>query len=230
MIEDNINYTYVITSVDDLGGDLYKLNSCDTMHLTVGKVVTIDAVEYTITDFVLNSYVTVSGSTPVTATEFEAYPFFFFNGSLSDTNIERFGAKQYQLNQIPFMWNRTPYTSDELDTENGSNIAEINSLTWYLLDASRPFANGDGANSSWFDEEFNTYIIEPLKNFWEKRVKKYIDTNQQIFGEYTGVNVRNLPHIGQEDEKGTYEALFDEHLTGIEVRLNLEFMFQGCEC
>ena len=230
MIESGVDYTFTINEVIDLGNDDYKLLTCDTMHLTKGKTVTIDSIEYTITDFVLNEYITVNGSTIVTATTFETYPFYFFNGNLSDTNVERAGTNQYHENQVPFLWNRAPFDYEKFDVTEGTNIEKTANLVWYLLDASLPFAAGDGTGVAWYDNEFNTYVIEPMQNFLENRIEKYISDNENIFGEYVSMRVRPLPHIGKENEDGTYQALFDEHLTGIEVRLDLEFVYQGCEC
>ena len=55
----SVAHTVTITSVVSLGSKKYQLNSTNTLYLRTAKRVTIDAVEYKITDFVINSYITV---------------------------------------------------------------------------------------------------------------------------------------------------------------------------
>ena len=227
-----LDYTFYITSITDLGSDVYRLYSCDTLHTRVGKSVVIDGNSYEITTVVTNQYIEVTGtdSLDTTVASFQTDILNFFNGSLSDTNIDRKLAKQQQLEQVPFFWNRAPFEYEKNDTSEGDNVEKTASLVWYLLDVSRPFGSGDGANSAWLDTEFHVNCITPLENLLENRIEKYIRDNEQIFGDFGSYRVRPLPHVGQEDDKGTYQALFDEHLSGIEVRIDLPFMYQGCNC
>ena len=69
--------------VDNLD-NTWTFSTCNTFYLNIGKIVEIDSIKYRITDFTLNSSLTVtplSGTTPVTASEFDIDSPIFKHGS-----------------------------------------------------------------------------------------------------------------------------------------------------
>ena len=61
--------------------------------------------------------------------------------------------------------------------------------------------------------------------------EKYIETNQNIFMDLPNYNVRELVLAGTEDSSGSRSILFDEKLSGLEVRIQLEFFEdENCNC
>lgn len=223
----NLDYTFEIKSVDPIT-DGFRLLTCDTLNLATGKVVTIDGIEYKIIDFQINDYIDVEGVDPITATSFEVEPLHFNWGTLLDTNHERRSGDVLREEQTPFFWLRTPFEYEKGNFESAYDLtAEV---TFYLMD--EVFYIGESlspVDPVWYTKVHEERVIEPLRNLLENRIEKYIETNQNIFMDLPNYNVRELVLAGTEDSSGSRSILFDEKLSGLEVRIQLEF-FENVNC
>jgi hypothetical protein len=232
---DSFNYTYNISRVEELLNNTtvigYKLHTCDTMHLRKGKVITISGNSFTIKEVLLNKWIRVDKEYTIATSlkTFTTYPFYFFSGTLRDTQTERIGAKQVRLEQVPFMWVKEPY--EQRDNEEENAIESVLSTTFYLLDTCQPVGVGIAPNEAWQTEDHHTDIIEPMQNFLEKRIMTKIKTTKNIFGDIESKTVRGLVFVGSQDNNGNFESLFSERLSGIEVRIELPIK-RGllCDC
>lgn len=224
-----LDYTFNIKSVTPITGG-FRLETCDTLNLRPGKIVNIGGTDYEIADFSINEYIDVVGTTNITAASFQVDPLTFEWGTLLDTNYERKVEDEHRAVQVPFLWVRTPlnYTKGSFE-DIFDKTAEC---TIYLMDEVLNIGESmDAASPAWVTKIHEQWIIEPLINLFEKRIEKYIEENQNIFGELPAYDVRCLVLPGTEDAQGFKSTLFDEKLSGIEVRITLDFFLnENCKC
>ena len=104
----SVLHTVTITSVVPLGASKYQLNTSNTFYLNNKTEVTIDSVVYIITDFSINSYITVKAvdgtDTAVVASSFNINPPLFIWGSpklVSAELVKRIANKNAVW---PYMW------------------------------------------------------------------------------------------------------------------------------
>jgi len=230
-IETGIDYNIYITGYTPIGTTT-RIFTCDTIHAKVGTTILIDGISYGVTAFLLNTWIEVFAPTPID----EANTFaivsnlFFFSGKLKDTNIERaVGFEQIRDSKVPFFWSREPFTQvNESDVE--SEIATTVDLTFYILDTA-PLVNGVNLDrSTWLTYDHHLNVIEPIQNLLESRLITYFIENTTLFNfEGNTYDVRGLAIVSV-DNNTNDNLLFDELLSGVEVRLSLPINKAACNC
>ena len=214
----------VLNGLGNLEG--YKLYSCDTIHLAEGKNIFWMGKTYTLTEVLTNEYVVISAGSIVaepytmTATTSDV---FFYSAKLRDTQIERQDDALAQVNDVPFVWIREPLQSEVTDEFQSY---EVWTIDMFILDRCLMVGEGLGIGDMWTTDTHHTKIITPLRNLWSNRMKNAIVKNYRYVSDWQNETVRGLPFV----QEGQDKALFDDKLSGVNVRIDLHFNIQGCNC
>jgi hypothetical protein len=206
----------------------YKLNSCDTLHLRRNATIFLAGEgTFTIEDFSLNEWVQIAftgdiDTLPKTAT---TRPIYFDFGTLKDTEMERSWENKYNEANLPMLWLRTPISSTIQDEM--SSIDTLADLEFFVLDYCYPIGAPELNDNTkiWLTKEHQTEVVEPMENLFRKRILQYFKDNRSIFSDLTEttIDVRGRVFISQEDEDGGTKTLFNENLSGVQVRMELGF-------
>jgi hypothetical protein len=224
-IVENLDTTLYIDSVEVVAGG-YKLFTCDTIHLAVGKVINYNGNDYTLTQVEQNEYVVFETvdviSAPYTKTAI-TFPLYFYSAKLRDASAERDNKVRVNLVEYPFIWIREPYQNTIQDEFQSYRDFDID---MYLLDDCLMVGEGVGVGDAWETETHHNQVINPLSNLWNNRLKKAIVNNYKYVSDWQGETVRGLAFV----EEDVNKSLFEEKLSGVNVRINLHFNIQGCKC
>ena len=229
-IETGVDYTLYISSYALTSGTM-RIYSCDTMHINVGRNIILDGTSYTVTAFVLNTYIEVANSPAIDTNVRTATiaNLFFFSGKLKDTNVEKAGFRIGGDNKVPFFWSREPFSKVN-DAIEDSAIGTTVDLVFYLLDKAIS-VNGvnPATQATWLTYDHHTNVIEPLENLLENRIIPYFRDNNNIFDFEDTYDVRGHAILSVDDNTNN-SLLFDETLSGVEVRLSLPINKEACDC
>ena len=204
----------------------YKLYSCDTLALAEGKTFYYAGAYRTITDMVMNEYVYFATGIVIA----DPYPnsaitpnIFFYSTKLRDGSTERAIKNLSQKHEVPFVWIREPYQNT---TQDEFQSYENWSIDMYLLDDCYMVGQGKGVGGAWDTQTHHEQVINPLMNLYKGRLKTAITKNYKYISDWQNETVRGLAFVEEEVNK----SLFEEKLSGVNVRIDLHFNIQGCKC
>lgn len=205
----------VIVDAITLDGDNFKIESCNTFWLTIGKSVTIDSVEYFIVSFVQDQFIIVSGSVEPTASEFQLPAPRFAHGTHRKVNNER-------PQDATEPWVYLPSTSSKPDNDEDSTLgytAVIRPI--FLMDY-------DTQRDTTVDQQ--TDIIRPLIAMVDVFLELINDQHDK-FEDPTDYEINQHMSIGTIDKSGNIEKIFNENLSGVQMIMTLEgYEIDDCDC
>ena len=208
----NIDYNLYCKNITDNLDGSYTIDTCNTLHAREGMYITIDAEEYVVTDFVLNSYITITGGTlDLTRLSITLPALGFESGKLSDVDGERVTKKRLQQQVSPFVWNREPFNVVG-NTDKLSNLYGNVSLTLYFM--------GDCNPNNMFTADHREQVINPMKNFADHFIN-YVNKRRNYFGIVSSFEIIDRPFLEIQGVDGGGSRLFDENLSGVELRIDV---------
>jgi hypothetical protein len=219
LISQTIDKTIKIKSVIVNLDNTIDLQVNKTLWLTISnRPIVIDNVEYKIKSIVNNALIKLEPNlTTVTATEFQAYDFYYFHGTLTEVNIE--------LNQIADSFLKFPmlYLVEVLEEENNTNDIEV---VQRRVNARLLFATETDYVNNDTDGLYSTGIY-PVRNFVNEFI--YACENSPYINDLPD-NYRSIPltRIARYDANGHVSKLVNSQLTGIELRIELPL--SDCDC
>jgi hypothetical protein len=219
LISQTIDKTIKIKSVVVNLDNTIDLQVNKTLWLTVSnRPIVVDNVEYKIKSIINNALIKLEPNlTPVTATEFQAYDFYYFHGTLTEVNIE--------LNQIADSFLKFPmlYLVEVLEEENNTNDVEV---VQRRVNARLLFATETDYVNNDTDGLYSTGIY-PVRNFVNEFI--YACENSPYINDLPDT-YRSIPltRIARYDANGHVSKLVNSQLTGIELRIELPLT--DCEC
>ena len=221
---ENTTHTVTIDSVVSLGGGLYQLNSEYTYYLRTLKKVTIDAVKYEITDFVINSYITVQATSgndvPVVATSFTINPPLFKWGSPKLVSNELIKATTKGDYIWPYIWVvRIDQTKGVLDP--ASATPETPSFNMLFLDSAN--------KQDWTIEDHYEQDIYTLNNYIDFFFT-ILRTYRDLF-DYDSVEYTKTEHVNFGDyivDEGNNANILNDKVTGIQLQIDIPLTITAC--
>jgi len=217
---------YIIDQIDleisvksNTGGKVYV---CNTMHITIGKIVTDHAGnEYRVTDFSFNEWLILEpiGTSPTFDSTIVIAPtILFLHGSPSSTNNEYAKISNRTLSKTPFIWLLVSYEQNSLPLDS-SLEASYNARLFFMDWANVP---------KWKNDQHNDLVIKPMENL----SKAFMDVieNDYAFKRLNGYTRIPRPRFGVEiSDKGSDKTIIHENLSGIDLSLTLE-LFNTAIC
>ena len=219
---DQIDRTFVATSIVNNGDGTYKIYSENTMWLTKGYTIVIKSVldtflPYVITDLSFNEWILVSGEKEPNELEFIIYEPFFWHGTTL--------AQNEQMNLIPDSWDKLPmiwlheitrerFEPDELlrlDRESDCDL-------YFLIDCNQ---------TDWLTPDFDNYTVKPMRNL----ISSFIDVlkNSPLIGIDFRYDVLDYAKFGvYQTDKGITKQIFKDALSGSQLKITIPFLKENC--
>ena len=220
----NIDATVTITAVISAAGGSTVIELCNNKWIRVGQVITdADSKEWLITSIAANGYVTVTDpalSTPLARRQVLTIkaPKPLFGTHWSATNEYTLRGSDSRV-KLPLMW----FVEDMPSVEYGlkSSLERNSRIRLYFLDDNNPkqFLNAD----------YRLNVVSPMIGLKDAFIKAVEDN--LLFDVLESWDTRTLTRFGNEDEKGYFENILDENLSGVELVITLPIFKRGsCKC
>ena len=213
---DELAFTFEATNVIDNTDGTYTLETCNTFHIQECFYITNDGNQYLVTKVIKDTSITIQGSfLPVPM--FDVYKPYFFHGTVIQTNLEL--SKQGNVNgRTPFVY-LLEILKDRFFEDDSIVERESDLRLFFLTQANfEDWKNADHNEKAILPMRSLAYnFINTLKN--NKKIAKFVEyeiINHVKFGVYT-------------TEKGHEKKVFNDNLTGVELRITLPVM-QDFEC
>jgi hypothetical protein len=219
-IINTISKTITIKSVTVNPDNTIDLQVNKTLWLTVSnRPITINGVDYKIVSITNNLLIKLfpNPTTPTVGT-FEAYDFYFWHGTVIEVNNE--------LNKIKASADKFPmcYLVEVLEEQN--NYSELSPIgrsvnTRLLFAVETDYTNKDtqGLYSSG---------IDPTRNFVNEFLNA-VDSSDLVISFDDNYTTIPLTRIARYDTNGHRTKVINSELTGLELRINIDFS-KACDC
>ena len=213
-----MNKSIICQSVADNLDGTYTMACNDTKWITAGFSITIGLNTYLVTEFSCNEWIKLSGSVLPTQLTFDIYPFKFKHGTIK--------AVASELNQLPNYTDRLPLLFLHDITEDKIHLDVLDAVDndvdvklYFLIDSD--FSN-------WTINESDLKAVNPMRNAVKEFIKSL--SVSQYVTELTGVGtIRNYNRFGNFDDNGVIKNIFNEYLSGVQLRISISFL-RDCDC
>ena len=213
LIEEIINSirdTFAITSIDDLGGGYYTINTTDTKDLADDDYVTISGNSYQVSELVADTSFKVSSTTEVIGTLWIADAPYYFHGTpiaIANTINHIFDGKlKYPV--IILFERLRERVNDDITMEIG-RIAPL-----------RMFFGTLSKYADWTTDEHYTNVLIPIQTLVDGFVEA-LKKSAKI-GELETHEEEPRANWGLfRDDSGSVKSIFNENLSGKEFSIDL---------
>jgi hypothetical protein len=220
----NIDATVEITAIVSVGGGSTVITLCKNKWIRVNQVITdTDSKEWLITSIAANGDVTVTdpaASTPLTRRQVLTIkaPQFLFGTHWSATNEYTLRGSDSRV-KLPLVWLVENISEEEFGIK--SSIERQSRVRLYFLDDNNPKEN--------LNADFRLNVVTPMIGLKDAVIEAI--KGNLLFDVLESWNTRNLTRFGNENEKGYFENILDENLSGVELVITLPIFKRGdCKC
>jgi len=215
LIESTLHRVTVESITDNLDGT-YTLSVNNTYYLSLGSVVTINLIDYKVTDFVLNNSLTLSGAVIPTGTYFDIDSPRFIHGTPKKVNGEYINQN---INEYPFIW-LLEFLDAEHDDADDSSVKATLDLNLFFLTSSD--------FEDWNIDKAYSYAVYPMYNEIDFFIKT-LKARQDLFGKLTSHTVNNHVNFGAyATDKGYELQIITDQLSGSQLRISLPYVVDVC--
>lgn len=220
----NIDKTVEITAIVSAGGGSTVVTLCKNKWIRVGQVITDGlSKEWLIASIAANGDVTLTDPTSPTALVKRQVltikdPQYLFGTHWSANNEYTLRGKDSRT-KLPLVWLVENIREEEFGIK--SSLERNAQLRFYFLDDNNP--------TQYLNADYRLNVITPmigLKDAFIQAVKDNL-----LFDVLESWTTRNLTRFGNENEKGYFENVLDENLSGVELVITLPIFKRGdCKC
>tara|TARA_Y100001973_G_C5111850_1_gene288116 strand:- start:106 stop:813 length:708 start_codon:yes stop_codon:yes gene_type:complete len=222
----SLSFTTEIKTVTDNGNGTYTLGVCCTYHVQPFCTVSINGIDYRVTDIVNDSSITIESNTPPLVGELVniSAPK-YFHGTRPATNEE--------LSEITDVSDKLPFVylfeviNESFSNDEENRIERESNLRLFFL--------GSANFSNWYTDDHYKYAIVPMRNLVFKFIEA-INTDMATFADFDNYNLINHVKFGVfTDNNGHTNRFFNEDLSGVEMRVTLPVLkdiacSDACDC
>ena len=208
-----LNFTQEVISYAPLGQNTV-IEISNTLHLRQGLVVSIDAADYTVQSIDDNSFEVLGLIDPVSVTLPTPV---YFHGTPRAIN-EQMASILNQNNKTPFIYLFEVLRDRVIDVVDDINDREATLLMLFM----------DDSSGTWFTDDHYENTIKRMRKLLDYFIENIKSSN--LFSDLEYHDVFNHADFGKLlKEKGHTEHVFDETLSGCELRFDLLIKKQlGC--
>lgn len=209
----NLNIELKINGVELVDGG-YKCYTLNTHYLRPLEEFNVNGVTYTVESFVYNSYLIVSGSTPIAPGTYTLNNPSFKHGKLKQTSAEILAQNQVRANKLvmPLVW--------MFELSPRQTPSEVNSMLESAGNVKLFFMNSADYENFTTADHF-TNVIQPMSNLVDlflKRLKKH----NRVGKAYISNRIEHAKFTNDNGESaGEGKNILPMRLSGIEVELSL---------
>lgn len=205
------------------------VNTCNTLYLNTGKILTIDAVKYRVTEFVLNEYFilkAVKGTSTINPalTEITIPNPRFYDGTPRRVQIENLNDKEQPNYQSPIIWLLTWVEILPPEDKNTSYIrSTIQGANIFFLDDCNP--------KDWNQEDHRVEVWEPMENeMWH--IFRTLEARTDIFDKDIQEPRRRFhSNFGTYlTNKGYENTILTGAWSGVQATLDIPYITDPCDC
>jgi hypothetical protein len=215
-----VSLTVNISAIVDNGGGSYTLTVDNTYYLNKLSTITIDAVEYTVTDFTINTELVVSGDSLPTATSFTINQPLFLYGNPQMVSAEIVKRQDNNTLTYPYIW-AVEISTTSKNLNPSAAVKATKSFNLFFFDTVD--------RENWVIEDHYNQDIYPLSNYIDyfftilKSRRDLFDSDSITWNETNHVNFGDYIQ-----DQGNREKILNDNITGIQVQAEVPFMAQGC--
>jgi hypothetical protein len=215
-----VSLTVNISAIVDNGGGSYTLTVDNTYYLNRLSTITIDAVEYTVTDFTINTELVVSGDSLPTATSFTINQPLFLYGNPQMVSAEIVKRQDNNTLTYPYIW-AVEISTTSKNLNPSAAVKATKSFNLFFFDTVD--------RENWVIEDHYNQDIYPLSNYIDyfftilKSRRDLFDSDSITWNETNHVNFGDYIQ-----DQGNREKILNDNITGIQVQAEVPFMAQGC--
>jgi hypothetical protein len=205
--------------VDNTDGT-FTMPICKTYWLKAQDTITVDSIEYEVTEVIKDTSVTVTAASVPTLLTFFLDDPSFYHGTIVQTNQELSqGAKDVE--------ERTPMAYLYRDIEDSFNSDDN------LLDRETPirlFFLHDTNFQDYTTEKTDEETLAPMRSMAYFFVEEILKKSKQL-GRIDDYSVRDYLRFGVENSSGYTENIFNDNFSGVELNITLPVKASYvCEC
>lgn len=197
-------------------GDNWKLSMCNTFWINTGTTLTIDGNSYEVVSFLRNDHIIVSGSPQPAVTWFQLDAPAFWYGSRRKVDGERTALADMS---VPMVY-LPPLETTHPSGDNTSDIAYTAPIRPIFLNQYDVPKDEIGLQQ--------TELIDPLNAMADFFIG-LINADWDTFDETEEFIKKDWPNFGDPNVWGNDELIFNQPLSGVEVRATLN-VFPSYEC
>jgi hypothetical protein len=215
-----VSLTLNVSAIVDNGGGSYTLTVDNTYYLNRLSTITIDAVEYTVTDFTINTELVVSGDSLPTATSFTINQPLFLYGNPQMVSAEIVKRQENGTLTYPYIW-AVEISTTSKNLNPSAAVKATKSFNLFFFDTVD--------RENWVIEDHYNQDIYPLSNYIDyffailKSRRDLFDSDSITWNETNHVNFGDYIQ-----DQGNREKILNDNITGIQVQAEVPFMAQGC--
>jgi hypothetical protein len=220
----NIDSTVEITAIVSASGGVTVVTLCKNKWIRVGQVITDSlSKQWLITSIAANGNVTLTDPASPTALVKRQVltiksPKYLFGTHWSANNEYTLRGQDSRV-KLPLVWLVENIREEEFDER--SSIERNSQLRFYFLDDNNP--------SQYLNADYRLNVVTPMIGLKDAFIQAIKDN--LLFDDYGSVSTRNLTRFGNENEKGYFENILDENLSGVELVITLPIFKRGsCNC
>lgn len=212
--------TIKISSVDDLTGGTYRINSCNTKWAIIGRTLTIAAIDYLITDLVPNESITVTGTSIPVVASFSIYaPNVFRNTAREqDLLLALIDQKGTWVDKIPMIWVHT-ITREVLDSTYDSSLGLEADYDIYFLAGYDP-------EGGLLTEDHYRYAVTPMRNMLEAFIKATVKSRTTFSEEF---KYQQYDQVKLSLKADKTQSPTNDFLSGTQFKGTITFYRENCK-
>ncbi len=198
----------------------YMLTTCNTKWLSPKRTITIDSVDYLITEIVPNVSITIKGASLPTLKSFNIYPFFFYHGTVKAT-INELNKIKLSKDKLPFVYLHEVITESENYNSQDSLGMNSDAELYFMTEANI---------KDWTTDQHYKYAIIPMNNLKNEVVEVIRNSKLVIKQELITGQKQDHANFGIFDSSGHTQKIFNENISGCSLKLTIPFVKSSNGC
>ena len=215
-----ITPSITIDSTVDNGDGTYTLTTCNSYYLREAKTVTIDGIDYKVSNVVNNTSFVLTGSVLPTATTFALYTPFFFYGTPIQIQKELSAIKRGKDKTPVFLLHEI--VREQNFSRNYESVIEKEvSIQLFIMDTSR--------FEQWQTKDHYNVCIVPMRSLLELFIDEMV-ADKKLYDSLE-LDYEVIPRVNFgifSDQKGNLTELYTDYFSGNQLNITLKIRKQPC--
>lgn len=216
--------TVKIVSADAVSGGTQDIILCDNKWIRVGQYLTdADSKKWKINSIGNDGIVNVTkptGATDLVKRQVLTLrsPQFLFGTHYSANNEYVLKGNDNRV-KLPLIW--LVETIRETEFDRTKSLERKSDLRLYFLDDNNP--------KQYLNADYRANVVTPMLGLKDEFIK--VVQSNVLFDLLGDWQIRPITRFGNEDEKGSFENILDDNLSGVELTISLPiFKNKNCNC